>query len=67
MDGGTAVTGGCFVEKNNATGREIEVCACQSKAGDYPCNSANSIFTFNMTLFSIIAIFLIKFIVIKIQ
>lgn len=33
-------TSGCFMEKRD--GFELEVCACRSRLGELPCNSAQS-------------------------
>lgn len=60
MEGtGQAITSSCFKEYNNATGREIQVCVCESRAGQYPCNSANSIMPTSIILFSSLVIYYI--------
>lgn len=53
MEGGGAVTSDCFTEFNNATGREIQVCVCESRAGQYPCNAAYTITPINILIFSL--------------
>lgn len=61
---GKAVTSGCYTDKSN--GREVEVCLCESGAGRYPCNYANSnslqttIVLFTMTFIGVFYFFFIN-------
>ncbi|GAB0091540.1 uncharacterized protein DMENIID0001_063950 [Sergentomyia squamirostris] len=46
-----AATSGCYTEYRN--GREIEVCICESRVGQRPCNDATEIISHNIGLFVI--------------
>lgn len=55
----TAATSGCFKETTN--GREVEVCVCESRAGELPCNAGMQIENAHFILMMLIGLFTFLF------